>query len=50
MGYSPWGHKESDTTEVTQHTCSKYMSIPNSWFIPTPDPILATENCTVQLC
>ena len=19
-GYSPWGHKESDTTEVTQHT------------------------------
>ena len=18
-GYSPWGHKESDTTEVTQH-------------------------------
>ena len=20
MGYSPWGHKESDTTEVTEHT------------------------------
>ena len=20
MGYSPWGHKESDTNEVTQHT------------------------------
>ena len=20
MGYSPWGHKESDTTEWTQHT------------------------------
>ena len=19
-GYSPWGHKEKDTTEVTQHT------------------------------
>ena len=19
-GYSPWGHKESDTTEVTEHT------------------------------
>ena len=19
MGYSPWGHKESDTTEVTKH-------------------------------
>ena len=21
MGYSPWGHKESDTTEVTWHVC-----------------------------
>ena len=21
MGYSPWGHKESDTTEVTWHAC-----------------------------
>ena len=20
MGYSPWGHKESDTTEATAHT------------------------------
>ena len=20
VGYSPWGHKELDTTEVTQHT------------------------------
>ena len=20
-GYSPWGHKELDMTEVTQHTC-----------------------------
>ena len=20
VGYSPWGHKESDTTEVTKHT------------------------------
>ena len=20
-GYSPWGHKESDTIEATQHTC-----------------------------
>ena len=19
MGYSPWGHKESDTTEATEH-------------------------------
>ena len=21
MGYSPWGHKELDTTEATEHTC-----------------------------
>ena len=20
MGYSPWGHRESDTTEATEHT------------------------------
>ena len=22
-GYSLWGHKESDTTEVTEHTCTR---------------------------
>ena len=22
-GYSPWGHKESDTTEATQHRCTR---------------------------
>ena len=21
MGYSPWGHKELDTTEAMEHTC-----------------------------
>ena len=21
-GYSPWGHKELDSTEATQHTCT----------------------------
>ena len=21
MGYSPWGHKESDTIEVSEHAC-----------------------------
>ena len=25
-GYSPWGHKESDTTEVTQHTLTVLVS------------------------
>ena len=29
-GYSPWGHKELDTTEVTEHT--RTLSIPK---IPT---------------
>ena len=22
VGYSPWGHKESDMTEVTEHACT----------------------------
>ena len=25
MGYSPWGCKESDTTEVTLHTGSRVL-------------------------
>ena len=28
VGYSPWGHKELDTTEVTEHTHLYYIS---SW-------------------
>ena len=24
-GYSPWGHKEQDTTEATQHTQREYV-------------------------
>ena len=23
MGYSPWGHKELDKTEVTEHACAQ---------------------------
>ena len=34
VGYSPWGHKESDTTDFT--FTSVYMSIPISQFIPFP--------------
>ena len=26
MGYSPWGHKESDTTEVTEQQACKDMT------------------------
>ena len=25
-GYSPWGHKESDMTEMTEHTCVETSS------------------------
>ena len=24
-GYSPWGHKESDTTEATWHACMHFI-------------------------
>ena len=34
MGYSPWGCKKSDTTELLTHTNSLYLLIPNSKFIP----------------
>ena len=27
MGYSPWGHKELDMSEETQHTCTHTQSI-----------------------
>ena len=26
VGYSPWGHKESDTTEATEHTRHTYSN------------------------
>ena len=29
VGYSPWGHKESDRTEMTKHTCIKQITIEN---------------------
>ena len=28
VGYSPWGRKESGTTEVTEHTCMHVAGIP----------------------
>ena len=37
MGYSPWGHEESDMTEMTQHTREKGMATHSSilaWRIP----------------
>ena len=32
-GYSTKGHKESDTIEVTDHTCTKYWAIKRSRFL-----------------
>ena len=29
-GYSPWGHKELDTTEATQHTAYAYKKLAKS--------------------
>ena len=28
MGYSPWGRKESDTTEVTERACKAALRTP----------------------
>ena len=28
MGYGPWGHKESVTTEVTERACMKQKGLP----------------------
>jgi len=36
VGYSPWGHKESDMTELLIQQHCVYMSIPISQFIPLP--------------
>ena len=33
VGYSPWGHKESDTTEPLTHTHTGWQS--REWEIPT---------------
>ena len=27
-GYTPWGHRESDTTEMTKHSCAHGLSLP----------------------
>ena len=43
MGYSLWGHKESDTTETDHaHTHGVDVSIPTSQFIHSPPSTLAS--------
>ena len=29
VGYSPWGHKETDMTEVTEHACMCKINLHN---------------------
>ena len=40
-GYSPWGHKESDTTEATSHT-----HMPNTLL----NPVCKFINFTLKMC
>ena len=28
MGYSPWGHKQSEMTEATEHACNEPGKLP----------------------
>ena len=32
VGYSPWGHKDSDMTEVTQHSCIQQIEKPLQYY------------------
>ena len=41
-GYSPWGHKESDTTEVTQHAHTTLLG----QMVSTVLPEFSTKSCT----
>ena len=38
MGYGPWGHRESDTTEAIQHTLS-VANCRHESYIRSPKPI-----------
>ena len=33
MGYSPWGHKESDMTEATEHACQFILSMFHLYYV-----------------
>ena len=36
MGYSPWDHKDLDTTEATEYACIRYVySIEGKWEFKT---------------
>ena len=50
MGYSPWGHKDSDTTAVTEHTRTHLVALcPSilSGVFPMNRPALSSNLTTV---
>ena len=42
MGYSPWGHKESDTTEAIEHVYIGRLEVPGT--APSPPTHLLRFN------
>ena len=38
MDYSPWGHKESDTTESNDHVCTLTLNVRHNFSIMIKDP------------
>ena len=52
-GYSPWGRKELDTTEVTQHTWRKELDTTevtqHTWMVPpSPPPTETSKAATLE--
>ena len=45
-GYSPWSHRESDTTEVTEHACEDEHGIIFLTATPAADPSELTFSST----
>ena len=48
IGYSPWDHKELDTTEATQHACIEVVW--QNSFQKTQVEHLSRERCSVSIC
>ena len=48
MGYSPWGRKESDTTEITQYTAQTAYSLNDHFFKP-PTKFRLVFNCSTPV-
>ena len=38
VDYSPWGHKESDTTESNDHVCTLTLNVRHNFSIKIKDP------------